>query len=71
MSMAILKFMLALKTLSVTMQVCMSLYEIKNRQFVRKVSVCFEMKWPSPMHGISVFCHEMVKPHAWYQYVLS
>jgi hypothetical protein len=29
------------------------------------------MKWPSPMHGISVFCHEMVKPHAWYQYVLS
>jgi hypothetical protein len=26
------------------------------------VSVCFVMKWSSPRHSISVFCHEMVKP---------
>jgi hypothetical protein len=25
-------------------------------------SVCFVMKWSSPRHSISVFCHEMVKP---------
>jgi hypothetical protein len=78
-----------------------------NGQAPCMVSVCFVMKWSSPMHDwyyawgltiswqhtlipcmgldhfmtkqtdtmhwacISVFCHEMVRPHAWYQCVLS
>jgi hypothetical protein len=29
------------------------------------------LKWSIPRHSISLFCHEMVKTHAWYRCVLS
>jgi hypothetical protein len=35
------------------------------------VSIDFVMKWSSPRHSISVFCHEMIKPQTWYQSILS
>jgi hypothetical protein len=35
------------------------------------VLVCYVMKWSSPRHSISLFCHEMVQVQTWYQCVLS
>jgi hypothetical protein len=42
-----------------------------NGQAPDIVSVCFVMKLSIPRHSISLCCHEMVKPHAWFQCALS
>jgi hypothetical protein len=42
-----------------------------NGQAPDMMSVCFVMKWSSPKHSISLFCHDMVKPQTYYQSVFS
>jgi hypothetical protein len=42
-----------------------------NGQYPDIVWICYVMKWSSPRHSISLFCHEMVEPQTYNQSVLS